>query len=492
VANFTVPGVAIDDITNGVHAIAGVPTAIALFVGWARRGPVATPARLRSVLDHERQFGPLEADSTLGYAVRQFFANGGSEALALRVAAADARPAGARLGGLRIDAISPGEWGNAYRLRLTRRADDARQFRLEVLHRPSGDAVIERFDDLSMGSRHARFVERVVDSQSNLIVAKATGTRAPTNATVDLGSFVKGADGAPLAPGEAAFHAAVAALFGAGSVTDRIELYSLVCVPGLVDAATIALLQADCRRRRAFLIVDAPQGASIATLPAFASAVAGPDAMNSALYFPWLRAADPLAPGGTRDFPPSAAVAGVFARVDAARGVAKAPAGTDAHVEGALALATTISDADAARLGALGVNGLRVVPSQGILVWGSRTLHGGDAAASEWKYVPVRRLALFIEESLSRGLAWAAFEPNAEPLWAALRSTVEAFLTTLWRNGALLGTTPAQAGFVRCDATTTTAADIARGVVRLLVGFAPLKPAEFVVLTIAQRAAPPS
>ena len=211
--------------------------------------------------------------------------------------------------------------------------------------------------------------------------------------------------------------------------------------------------------------------------------------MNSALYFPWLRAVDPLAPGGARDFPPSGAVAGVFARVDAARGVAKAPAGTGANVQGALALATTISDADAARL-ARSASTPCACSRRRASSSGERGPSRRDAAASEWKYVPVRRLALFIEESLSRGLAWAAFEPNAEPLWAALRSAVEAFLTTLWRNGALLGTDAAEAGFVKCDATTMTAADIALGTVRLVVGFAPLKPAEFVVLTIEQRAAP--
>ncbi|MEP7059077.1 MAG: phage tail sheath C-terminal domain-containing protein [Caldimonas sp.] len=469
--------------------IAGVSTSVALFIGWSARGPVAAPARLRSFADHERQFGPLDANPTLGYALKHFFDNGGAEALALRVAAADARTAGARLGGLRLSAISPGEWAHAYRVRLTRRADDAKRFRIEVLHKPSGDAVVEQFDDLWMGSRNARFVERIVNAQSALVAAKATGTRAPTNATVDLGSFVKGADGARIGPGDPGFHAAVAALFGAGSVTDRIDLFNLVCVAGLTDAATIARVQADCRRRLAFLIVDAPQATSVAALPAVASAVAGPDAMNSALYFPWLHAADPLAPGGARDFPPSGAVTGIYARCDATRGVAKAPAGAAANVHGALALATTISDVDAARLGGLGINGLRIFPSQGILVWGARTLQGSDDAASEWKYVSVRRLALFIEESISRGLAWAAFEANGEPLWATIRASIGAFMNVLWREGALFGQTPAQAYFVTCDGTTTTAADIGRGVIGIRVGFAPIKPAEFIVLAIEQRAA---
>ena len=488
-ATFTFPGVWIEEVPNGVRVIPGVSTSIALFIGSAARGPVSAPTRLRSFADHQQRFGPLDANSTLGYALKQFFDNGGGEALAVRVGAADARTAGARLGGLRVDAIAPGEWANAYRLRLTRRSDDAKRFRIEVLHKPSGDAVVEQFDDLSMGSRHARFVERIVDEQSAVISATATGTRAPTDATVDLGSFVKGADGARIAPGDAGFHAAVSALFGVGSVTDRIDLFNLVCVPGLVDAATIARLEADCRRRRAFLIVDAPNGANAANLPAAASAIAGPDAMNAALYFPWVRAADPLAPGGARDFPPSAAVAGVYARVDATRGVAKAPAGSGAHVQGALGLAATISDADAARLGALGINCLRTFPSQGILVWGARTLQGNDAAASQWKYIPVRRLALYIEESLSRGLQWAAVEPNGEPLWTKLRSSIDAFMTALWRDGALLGATPAQAWFVRCDATTTTAADVGRGVARIQVGFAPTRPAEFIVLALEQRAA---
>jgi phage tail sheath protein FI len=196
--------------------------------------------------------------------------------------------------------------------------------------------------------------------------------------------------------------------------------------------------------------------------------------------------ADPLAEGRLQAFPPCGAVAGLIARTDAQRGVWKAPAGNDASLVGAQALVVKLTDAEHGRLNPLGVNCLRVFPVIGLVVFGARTLDGADSRASEWKYLPVRRLALFIEESLYRGTQWAVFEPNGAPLWAELRLAIGGFLHTLFRQGAFQGRQPSDAYFVRCDDSTTTAADRDRGIVNVIVGFAPVKPAEFVIIKLQQ------
>jgi len=181
-------------------------------------------------------------------------------------------------------------------------------------------------------------------------------------------------------------------------------------------------------------------------------------------------------------------MAGVYARTDAERGVWKAPAGTDAVLRGVQALEYRLTDPENGVLNPMGINCLRSLPTFGRVAWGARTLVGADAQANEWKYVPVRRLALFMEESLYRGLQWVVFEPNDEPLWASIRLNVGAFMNTLFRQGAFQGASPREAYFVRSDRSTTTQSDIDRGIVNIVVGFAPLKPAEFVVLKIQQIA----
>jgi Bacteriophage tail sheath protein len=154
---------------------------------------------------------------------------------------------------------------------------------------------------------------------------------------------------------------------------------------------------------------------------------------------------------------------------------------------GVSALSYNLTDSENETLNALGVNCLRVFPT-GTLAWGARTLEGADASASEWKYIPIRRFALFLEQSIYRGIQWAVFEPNDEPLWAEIRLNVGDFLHNLFREGAFQGGTPHDAYFVKCDATTTTQNDIDAGLVNVVIGFAPLKPAEFIILTISTKA----
>jgi uncharacterized protein len=482
----TFPGVYIEEIPSGVRTITGVATSIALFIGWASRGPTDRALRLTSFADLERQYGGLDLRSLLGYAVGHFYDNGGIDAYVLRIAADDAVSAEASIGSLALTASSPGAWAGDYRVRLTRRADDPTRFRLDVLHAPSDDAVVESFENLSMSDDDARFVDTVINGRSAFITVAAGDATTPGDATVDLDDTTGGADGTVIGPDDASFRTAVLERFDSGNAADRIDIFNLVCVPGLTDATTISALQGHCRRRRAFLIVDPVPDDSVATVSL--AGLTQADAMNSAFFFPWVIAPDPLRERALRAFPPCGFVAGVFARTDATRGVWKAPAGSEAGINGAAGLAITMSDRENGQLNPKGINCLRTLPVFGTVVWGSRTLHGDNDRASEWKYVPVRRLALFLEESLYRGTQWVVFEPNDEPLWAQIRLNIGAFLQNLFRQGAFQGGSPREAYFVRCDRTTTTQADINLGIVNIIVGFAPLKPAEFVVIKIQQIA----
>jgi hypothetical protein len=487
-ATLTYPGVYIEEVPSGVRTITGVATSIALFIGWAARGPIDRALRITSFADYERQFGGLDGRTLLGYSVRQFYDNGGSDAYVLRIAANDAVTAAATIGDLDIAASSPGEWAADYQVRLTRRLDDATRFRLDVLHTPSNGAVVESFENLSMTATDARFVNAMVNDRSAFIVVDATTATTPGNATVDLDAATPGDDGTVLGPADADFRTAVLARFGLGTTTDRIDIFNIVCVPGLTDAATIATLQHHCHDRRAFLIVDCAENETVANATAALAGMTGADAMNSAFYFPWVRSPDPLQQGALRAFPPCGYVAGVFARTDSSRGVWKAPAGSEASVTGATGLQITMSDPENGQLNPHAVNCLRSLPVYGNVVWGSRTLHGDNDRGSEWKYVPVRRMALFLEETLYRNTKWVVFEPNDEPLWAQIRLNIGAFMQNLFRQGAFQGTSPREAYFVKCDKETTTQTDINLGIVNIVVGFAPLKPAEFVVIKLQQIA----
>jgi phage tail sheath protein FI len=269
---------------------------------------------------------------------------------------------------------------------------------------------------------------------------------------------------------------------------ETVDIFNLLCLPGVSDESLLAEAIAYCEERRAFCIVDLPATTDTLEEARQWKTTTSLRSKNAAAYFPQLLAADPLQNFRVRAFPASGAIAGIYARTDVQRGVWKAPAGTEAAVRGARGLAYPLTDAENGALNPLGLNSLRTFPVFGTVVWGARTLEGADQIASEWKYVPVRRTALYIEESLYRGTKWVVFEPNDEPLWAQIRLNVGAFMQSLFRQGAFQGASPREAYFVKCDKETTTQNDIDRGIVNIVVGFAPLKPAEFVVLKIQQLA----
>jgi phage tail sheath protein FI len=275
---------------------------------------------------------------------------------------------------------------------------------------------------------------------------------------------------------------------------EQADIFNLLCLPpewatpdypaGLVAAAATY-----CEGRRAMLLVDSHSTWTDkdAAKTGITTGV-GTNSSYAAIFFPRLRQANPLRDNQIEEFVPCGAVAGIFARTDVQRGVWKAPAGIDATLRGVPELAVNLTDEENGELNPLGLNCLRTFPIIGRVVWGSRTLKGADQLASEWKYIPIRRLALYIEESLYRGTKWVVFEPNDEPLWAQIRLNVGAFMHNLFRQGAFQGTSQREAYFVKCDKETTTQNDINLGIVNIVVGFAPLKPAEFVIIKIQQIA----
>jgi len=359
----------------------------------------------------------------------------------------------------------------------------------------------ESFRNVSVAPTSSRFVDTVMNEQSALvrIGTSAPADERPTAGTVDAAATLSG-DGNAIQDAEiTGDRDARTGLYA----LEAADLFNLLCIPPLdferdLADATWATAAGYCQERRAMLIVDTPAAWTANATTAISTAEAGvnslrgtignDDAKNAAAYFPRLRAPDPLSENRLASFAPCGAVAGIMARTDVQRGVWKAPAGLAASFSGVQGFTYSMTDAQNGRLNPLGLNCLRSFPVAGHLIWGARTLAGADLLASEWKYVPVRRFTLFLEESLFRGTQWVVFEPNDEPLWAQIRLNLGAFMQNLFRQGAFQGTSPREAYFVKCDRETTTQNDIDRGVVNIVVGFAPLKPAEFVVLQIQQIA----
>lgn len=508
----TYPGVYIQEIPSGVRTITGVATAITAFVGRAQQGPVNEPVTINSFGEFERIFGGLGVDSPMSYAVRDFYLNGGGQAIIVRLykqtSAKNDGKARVSVGELSLAATSPGAWGNALAVTVDNNgitAEVAARYGLTTADLfnlvVSYNGLTERFANVSV-AEGARRVDRVLALSSQLVRVEGTLPAAPpaaTSAAAIATEETQGNNGSSLKA--AADYLGSQADKSGLYALEKTDLFNMLCIPpDTRDQDTPPeVYQAAmeyCVDRRAMLIVDPPAAwnANPDTAAAAARAglaglgLSGEAARNAALYFPRLIQADPLREDQPDVFVPCGVVAGVMSRTDAQRGVWKAPAGLDAAVNGVQGLTANLTDAENGLLNPLGINCLRTFPVTGRVVWGARTLRGADQLADEYKYVPVRRLALFIEESLYRGTQWVVFEPNDEPLWSQIRLNVGAFMQNLFRQGAFQGQTPRQAYFVRCDSETTTQNDINQGIVNIIVGFAPLKPAEFVIISLQQMA----
>ncbi|MDD4653026.1 MAG: phage tail sheath subtilisin-like domain-containing protein, partial [Methanothrix sp.] len=388
--------------------------------------------------------------------------------------------------GLILEAANEGSWGNDLRARIDHNVkgeDAANLFNLSI--RDGGTGQVEIFRNVSIAPGHLRRVDKVLENESNLVRVKeklpdarpdehakpATGQDPwSDNPTATCSKVdVKAWDGMDeleeddfTGPGKQEAKQGLYAL-------QDIDLFNLLCIPpynnennASTDLINSAI--AYCQDHRAMLLIDSP--ASWASMESAKNGIkteAGMISKNAALFFPRLVQPNPLSDNQMEEFVPCGAVAGIFARTDTQRGVWKAPAGTEATLVGVPQLSVQLTDAENGLLNQLGINCLRNMPAVGNVVWGSRTREGDDRLASEWKYIPVRRTALFIEESLYRGTQWVVFEPNDEPLWAQIRLNIGAFMHNLFRQGAFQGTTPKEAYFVKCDKETTTQNDINLG-----------------------------
>ncbi|GAB4205424.1 MAG: phage tail sheath subtilisin-like domain-containing protein [Roseiflexaceae bacterium] len=518
----TYPGVYIEELPSGVRTLTGVPTSVAAFVGAAARGPVDQAYRITSWADFERVFGGLWAESPMSYAVYHYYQNGGAEAVVVRVARTPPeddntteRPTAAviKLPGDQVTLIakSVGLWGNNLRARVEYPTGSTDTYHLQVRDTVTG--FTEQYLNVSIKSSDPQSL-RTLLARSTLVMVGANEDKRPgAHEVVDLGND-------PFAgpPSSGQFSQAEQGRNGASITADDIvgsdsastgiyalrktDIFNLLVIPppsptAEIDGASYSKAAALCAQERAMLIVDAPStwtsaqditDGNYAKLNSFTNPI-GVDGRNAALFFPWVLAADPLRKNTLRKFAPSGMIAGVFARTDTQRGVWKAPAGTDATLNGVQQMAVALNDSENGLLNPVAVNCLRMLPVFGPVVWGARTMRGADQLADDdYKYIPVRRLTLYIEESLYRGLRWVVFEPNDEPLWSQIRLNAGAFMQNLFRQGAFKGSTPREAYFVKCDKDTTTQNDINLGIVNVIVGFAPLKPAEFVIVKIQQMA----
>jgi phage tail sheath protein FI len=514
-AAYTYPGVYVEEIPSGVRTIAGVSTSNTAFVGYFRRGPMNRAVRITSFGDFERVFGGLDRDSEASYAIRQYYQNGGAVAFVIRVAAGNPSPAGLMLEGgsplasaLQVDAANAGEWGRRLRVAAVSALPGSDRFNLvvqEVSQRNGRTAVVaeEIHRNLSMTTTDPRYVVDVIEQGSALIrVTDQSLGELPVTTPPNPDGSVPEAAFSPLTGGSDGVRPDAGALTGSRSAKSGLyalddiapEVFNILCIPEAGDLASgytslVSAATGYCEEKRAFCILDIPTATDTeAEMRSWMGSVGdGLRHPNAAVYFPRLSLADPLNENRPRNVAASGTLAGIYARTDAARGVWKAPAGTEAALRGA-GVVTRLTDLENGALNPQGVNVLRNFPVFGNVSWGARTLEGADQMASEWKYIPVRRTALYIEESLFQGLKWVVFEPNDEPLWAQIRLNVGAFMHNLFRQGAFQGSTPRDAYLVKCDRETTTPNDVNSGIVNIVVGFAPLRPAEFVIIKIQQLA----
>lgn len=521
-SSYLTPGVYIEEIPSGARPVEGVPTSITAFVGTPYRGPANEALLIGSWDDYVSQFSDPTSSSgvnddtdssgnltdSMALAVRAFFQNGGQTAYICRVvSASSSTPVAAftTLGDgtddvLTVTANSEGDWAENLYV-LIENTPPSGTFNLSIGTRDGSDFVPiagEEFSDVSMTPSDDNFVEKAVNGGSKLVTV--TIEEGATNGPED--NSTGATPGTKLTGG-------VAADPGAGDYTlfydtklRKVRDFSIMVLPGRYwteDATAadsgnefISNTLAFCEKHgRAVLIVDPPRDTELES-SSDVTDLGLPTSTYTALYYPWVTVRNPLhdpdknpTVPSTVHIQPSSIAAGLWAQTDGRRGVWKAPAGVETRISAA-GLQYNAEDLEQSFLNPLGVNCIRNRPGYGRVVWGARTL--ATKASPEWRYVPVRRTAIFIEQSIFNGIQWAVFEPNAHPLWSSLRANIGSFMNSLFRAGAFQGTTANDAYFVRCGlGDTMTQGDIDRGQVIIVVGFAPLKPAEFVILRIQQK-----
>jgi phage tail sheath protein FI len=498
------PGVYVEEVEAGSRPIEGVGTAVAAFVGFAAQGPFNTPTLVTNWGQYTQLFGEFVADCYLAHAVYGSFLNGGGACYVIRVGGdrdgdghvdAEQLPAGPSgvLGPYRVvarDGLPAGPGGLT--VEVTDPAEGAADDRFNLLVKRGGK-VEETFEGVTT-KRGKENVVTVVRERSKLITVEEDGAASvaarPRSGEVAL-STPPPPTPAPNQVGADEYVGDPAERTGFGGL-EAVDEVTMVAVPdlmgayqrGAIDLESVKTVQlamiAHCELMGdRMAIIDPPPGLSPQQAKEWRTDLAGYDSKYAALYYPWVKVFD-AATGTNRFVPPSGHLAGVWARSDNSRGVHKAPA--NEVVRGAVALESQLTRTEQELLNPIGVNCIRSFPGRGIRVWGARTLSSDPA----WRYLNVRRLFNYLEESILGGTQWVVFEPNDDALWARIRRTISAFLVMEWRRGALFGLTPDEAFFVKCDRETNPAESIDAGQVVCEIGIAPVKPAEFVIFRLAQ------
>jgi Bacteriophage tail sheath protein len=496
------PGVYVEEVDSGSRPIEGVGTAVAAFAGLAQQGPFNEPTLVTNWSQYTQIFGDFVEDSYLAHAVYGYFQNGGGSCYVVRVggngngAAPSARGelttgGETKLGAYRVLAVEPGATGNDLTVEtILPTGDDAAPDSFTLVVRRGGRTE-ETFENLTT-KRGRQNAVTVVNAQSRLIKLEelATGAAMERPAAGSI-ALAGGASTAParLSPDDYVGDSADRTGFGG---LEAIDPVTMVCAPDLmaayqqgmidlegVQAVQLAMISHCELMGDRVAILDPPPGYNAQQIREWRIDKVGYDSKYAALYWPWIKVFDP-ASGDNIYVPPSGHMAGIWSRNDDTRGVHKAPA--NEIVRGAVTLELQITKNEHDLLNPSGINCIRAFPGRGIRVWGARTLSSDPA----WRYLNVRRLFNYLEESILNGTQWAVFEPNDSALWAKMRRTISAFLVNEWRKGALFGLTPQEAFYVKCDEETNPAEGIDAGQVLCEIGVAPVKPAEFVIFRLSQ------
>ncbi|HET9851614.1 MAG TPA: phage tail sheath family protein [Candidatus Limnocylindrales bacterium] len=497
--NYLSPGVYVEEVEAGSRPIEGVGTAVAAFVGLAQRGPTNEPTLVTNWAQFVNTFGDFMEGSYLAHAVYGYFLNGGGSAFIVRVGGDSPMPqAKAELNAAkdgsspsyRILALEPGPAGNAIKVDVTEATGpEGDTFTLTVTA-PGRDTEV--FEGVTT-KRGKNNVVTAVKERSKLIQLEEVGSASALERVPQKGSIsLAGADGAKpvrLSPEDYVGDSADRTGFGGLEAVDTVTMLAVpdlmaVYQQGIIDLEGVQAVQqamiAHCELMGdRVAILDAPPGLNAQQVREWRVDKAGYDSKYATLYWPWIKVFDPITSQG-KLVPPGGHIAGIWARNDDTRGVHKAPA--NEVIRGALSLELQITKGEHDQLNPTGVNCIRAFPGRGIRVWGARTLSSDPA----WRYLNVRRLFNYVEESILEGTQWVVFEPNDLNLWQRVKRTLNAFLVRVWRDGALFGATPGEAFYVKCDAENNPPEVIDAGQLVVEIGIAPVKPAEFVVFRIAQ------
>lgn len=507
--NYLSPGVYVEEVSSGVKPIAGVGTSVGAFVGIAEKGIIGKAVLITNWSQFVNEFGSFIPNAYLAYAVYNFFAEGGTSCYVVRAASKDIKPAaliikdGKKADLFKVSARSEGSWGNRISVKIAKSSNGqvggfkviiqyltSDSFNNEYVGDDINGKILETFDNLLL----TNFQEKINDVSAFIKVDPLVNLNILENMekvpeyTEAFAGLTGGIDG--MTPIED---------FLGNEVTrngvhafDIIDDINIIAVPDIADMPgsreTILQILNYCKQRKdCFFIADPPHGLSPTEIKDFKEG-AGKFMGNSfnssygALYYPWVFISDPLT-GKKKLVPPSGAIAGTYAYVDSARGVHKAPAGTtDGYLDTVVGIERIITKGEHELLNPMGINVIRSLP-EGICVWGARTL----SSDSEWNYINVRRLMQYIEESVDKGSQWVVFEPNDPTLWGKIKRNLTAFLNRVWRDGALYGSTPEEAFFVKVDEENNPPGVRDVGQLIIEIGVAPVKPAEFVIIRVSQK-----